>query len=73
MENRISDIERYGLKAKGRTELVRHLQGRQISRGQAILAKCYDCMGYYADGKCDCSIPSCPLYGYMVYRGGTDG
>jgi len=72
MENRINDIEKYGLKARGRKELIRHLGGRPLQRGQAIRAKCYDCMGYYADGRVDCLSPACPLYGYMIYRGGKD-
>ncbi len=39
-----------------------------MTRAQAIRAKCYDCMGGYVDGKRDCEIPRCPLYGFMPYR-----
>jgi hypothetical protein len=28
-------------------------------------------MGYYADGKVDCKIPSCSLYPVMPYREGV--
>lgn len=38
------------------------------TRGNAILAKCHDCTGYYADGKVDCEVVKCPLYTYMPYR-----
>ena len=72
MEQRIGDIERSGMKAKGRKELVHHLEGRPLQRGQAIIAKCYECAGYFSDGKVDCLMPLCPLYRYMPYRGGSD-
>jgi hypothetical protein len=68
MEQRISEIAAHGLAAKGRQELIRHLEGRPLQRGQAIKAKCYDCMGYYTDGKVDCLTLVCPLYGFMPYR-----
>jgi len=71
-ERRIREIETYGMKARGRKELLVHLTGKPLQRGQAIPAKCYDCTGYYADGKVDCHMPMCPLYGYMPYRGEVD-
>jgi len=33
----------------------------------AIIAKCYECSGEYADGRKDCGIKSCPLYRWMPY------
>jgi hypothetical protein len=72
MQQRIGEIEKNGMKAKGRKELVRHLEGRPLQRGQAIIAKCYECTGYYSDGKVDCLMPLCPLYGFMVYRDQMD-
>lgn len=33
----------------------------------AIKAKCWDCMGYYTDGKIDCENFECPLYNWMPY------
>jgi hypothetical protein len=68
MESRIREIEKYGMKARGRKELIQHLQGKRLQRGQAITAKCYDCMGCFSDGKVDCLIPMCPLYGFMPYK-----
>jgi len=54
--------------AKGKAEIMRQRSGKRLSYKQAVLAKCYECMGYYADGKLDCEIPDCPLYGFMPYR-----
>ena len=54
--------------SSGRNRLARHLQGEYITRGEAILAKCCDCMGYYADGMNDCEVPTCPLYTWMPYK-----
>jgi len=56
-----------GIRAKGLTQLKRFLEGQRITRGQALKAKCYDCMGGYADGAIDCGVESCPLYPYMPY------
>lgn len=57
-----------GISAKGRKELLAHGKGRSLTRSQAIRAKCYDCCGGYSDGKADCEMPHCPLYGFMPYR-----
>lgn len=67
-QGRIRGIKKFGLKAIGRKEICAHLNGEHLTRGEAILAKCYECNGYYADGKADCKIPVCPLYGFMPYR-----
>jgi hypothetical protein len=68
MENQTNEIEEYGCKAKGKVELIKHLYSERLTPTQAIYAKCYDCVGYYIDGKVDCKMPSCPLYGFMPYR-----
>ena len=34
----------------------------------AVLWKCYECCGYYEDGREDCGISSCSLYHWMPYR-----
>ena len=57
-----------GIKARGGRELRKHLAGDKLTQRQMILAKCYDCMGCYADGKVDCGIPECPLYPIMPYK-----
>lgn len=56
--------------AKGKKELVGYYEGKEISRKEAMLAKCYECMGYFIDGKVDCKIKRCPMYQYMPYREG---
>lgn len=67
---KLKDIERHGKQAQGRKELVAHLEGERLTLRQMILAKCYDCMGYYADGRTDCNISGCALYPLMPYRKG---
>lgn len=52
----------------GRNELERHLNGKKLTWKQAARAKCFDCMGGYADGAMDCHVPACPLYQFMPYR-----
>ncbi len=66
-EERCSDIKRYGKAAKGRSEILRHLAGDRLTRGEAIMAKCYECEGYYLDGKVACSIGACPLQPFNPY------
>lgn len=58
----------YGIKAKGKNELAKYLRGERLTRKQALLARCYDCMGGYTDGKYSCKIVNCPLYPFMPYR-----
>ena len=58
----------YGVKARGRNELIKHLKGERLTQRQMILSNCYDCMGGYVDGKQDCEIPSCTHYPLMPYR-----
>jgi len=68
MADKIKAIKKYGRKAKGRASLLKYLQGEKISKNEAILAKCYDCMGYYADGIGDCGVKDCPLYPFNPYK-----
>jgi hypothetical protein len=63
----INDIMRIGLTAQGKSELVKYLEGSKLSFRQAIISKCYECMGYYIDGKVDCGLDDCPLYPIMPY------
>jgi hypothetical protein len=55
-------------RAKGRKEFELIQSGKQVSPKAAIMAKCYECCGNYADGAVDCGIPDCPLYIYMPYQ-----
>jgi hypothetical protein len=58
-----------GTASTGKNHQIRHLQGERLTRGQAIHAKCFDCMGGYADGRTDCQMPNCALYPFMRFRG----
>ena len=62
------EVVSYGKRAIGRSELQRHLREERLTIGEAIKAKCYDCMGYFTDGLKDCEIPDCSLYPFMPYR-----
>lgn len=64
----ILDIKRYGKTAQGRREILKYLQGKRLTRKQAILAHCYGCMGFYVDGKVDCRMPRCPLHPFMAFK-----
>ena len=55
-------------KAQGQKQLHNHLVGKRLSHKQAILAKCYECTCGYADGRDDCRVPKCPLYGFMPFN-----
>lgn len=68
MRDRIKEVERYGVKAKGRNEMLNYFCGKALTHKQAILGHCYSCMNLYADGKVDCKITSCCLYPFMPYR-----
>ena len=61
------------IRAVGKKELIKHLQGGRLTMRQRLLAKCFECMGGYADGTQDCRITDCPLYPVMPYRGRTNG
>ena len=66
MPNKIANANK-GLKGKGKNELITYLRGGELTRSQAMSAACYQCMNYFADGRHDCGIESCPLYPWMPY------
>ena len=43
----INNVLEFGISAQGRKELTNHRLGKRLTQKQAILAKCYDCMGGY--------------------------
>ena len=53
---------------RGGKELMQHRTGHRLTQRQMILAKCYECCGYYADGGYSCEIPDCPLYPLMPFK-----
>lgn len=67
-EQKLKEIENYGKSARGRRELTEILSGRHVSYKGRCLAMCYDCMGYYSDGKHSCENQLCPLYGVMPFK-----
>lgn len=68
--NIVKNIEKYGKLAKGKAELIKHLEGGRLTVREMVIAKCYECMGWCADGKVDCEIPDCPNYPMMPYGQG---
>lgn len=52
-EKLISEIKRHGKTAKGKKELIKHLEGGRLTLRQAVNAYCYGCGAYFADGKVD--------------------
>lgn len=64
----IKNVKLLGKKAKGRQERIRHLEGKPLTRHEAIKAHCFDCTGGYTDGARDCGIKTCSLYRYHPYR-----
>lgn len=65
--SKIDSIKKYGITASGRKELLKHLSSERVTLRQAVIAKCYDCMSFYGDGRNDCNSPDCPLYPFMPY------
>ena len=53
---------------RGRAEMAAHLAGKRLTLRQICLAKCFECMGGYADGPFDCGIAACAIYPKMPYR-----
>jgi hypothetical protein len=68
MNERIKNIRQYGKTARGKNELLKHLSGQRLTLKQAVYAKCYDCAGFYSDGKHDCNMPHCSLHPFMAYN-----
>lgn len=54
--------------AKGKQELLNHLNNEKLTLKQAVMAKCYDCCGYYQDGKLPCTSKNCALFPFMPYN-----
>ena len=66
----ISWIEKHGITAQGKREYIAFLKGQTLTMKQRILANCYQCTGFYTDGRKDCEIEDCPLHVYMPFRKG---
>ena len=68
IQETINYIQEHGLHIKGSKELLTFLQGQKLSYRKAILAQCYQCIGYYDGGMQDCNDELCPLYSYVPYN-----
>lgn len=67
------DFIKMGKAGVGRALLSLYLtNGKRLTPTSSIIAKCYECMAGYVDGRRDCQIVKCPLYPYMPYRGKED-
>jgi hypothetical protein len=40
-----------GILAQGKKELLNYLDAQRLTQAEVIKAYCYDCMGFYIDGK----------------------
>lgn len=54
--------------AAGNTFYEMQRKGKILTRKQAMLAKCADCMGHYVDGRVDCRVTTCPLFPFRPYK-----
>lgn len=66
--SKILEEVKKGPRHQGQKEYVAYLEGKHITHKERILAMCYSCMGFYADGFLDCKNNSCPLYGVVKGR-----
>jgi hypothetical protein len=64
---KISDIRTWP-EHRGKRELLKHMAGKDLTYKEAVIAKCFDCMCGYTDGRQDCKVEDCPLYGFMPFR-----
>lgn len=70
-ESMLAELGRaYNQRTPGIKHLRRYLKGENLTRGQAMAAKCCECSCYYEDGAADCQNEICPLYPWMPYRKG---
>ena len=54
---------------KGEGAVKKWKAGKRLTRGEAILALCYECNDGHRGGNPDCKGISCPLYQWMPYKG----
>jgi hypothetical protein len=55
-------------KAQGKEEFLRFQKGERLTMKEAILANCFQCAGFYSDGRKDCDVNTCPLHAFMPYN-----
>ena len=57
-EQHISNVKKWRRKT-GKAQYLRYLQGEELTRDEAIQAKCYDCV--CGEDTEPCLVPTCPL------------
>ena len=55
-------------KFQGGKEYKKFLDGKPVTRKEAMLAHCYECMGGFDEGKQDCMGKSCPMYRSILIK-----
>ena len=63
-------IKKHGSTARGKRELITFLRGESLTMKESILANCYECTGFYMDGRRDCEVEGCAFHVFMPYRKG---
>ena len=66
-EDRIKTVKDAPL-SKGKAEYLKWLEGGKLTRKEAMDANCFLCMGYFLDGKAECTVSLCPMRDYMAYN-----
>lgn len=65
----MDDMMRSAEKGKGRcgkSQYIKYLKGKRLTRSASIKAKCYECDGMGESGKCD--MDDCSLFPYSPYK-----
>lgn len=52
----------------GKKHYLNYMKGKRLTQREAIQAQCFQCMGFYKDGRVDCESNTCSLYQFMPYR-----
>jgi len=66
-QRRAQEIRREGTQTRGQHLYLKFLEGNKITLREAVYAYCYDCQGWYADGKAACTDPLCPLFAWAPF------
>ena len=53
-------------KLRGNQEFLMFQKGKQLTRGQAMRAKCFECNGL-EESNADCEVDTCPMYRFRLY------
>lgn len=64
-DERLLESAKNGNKRAGQADLIKHLQGKRITRNQGIKGHCYDCQGMGEDPTCEDA--ECSLSPYSPY------